>query len=191
MNNLNYVTVGVLGTVLALGACSNNPDATQMLNTTSIQYKQEKVEAAVSTVPKWFTTLPTDEKAIYSVIGPNGAGKSTFLKGLTGALPRLAGRRVTGAHLRIGYFDQQQLEVLDLEASPLLHLQRLRPGVREQVIFDFLGGFNFKGERAKEVIGPFSGGEKARLALAMVVWQDPNVLILDEPTNHLDIEAVE
>jgi HSP20 family molecular chaperone IbpA len=67
MNNLNYVTVGVLGTVLALGACSNNPDATQMLNTTSIQYKQEKVEAAVSTVPKWFTTLPTDEKAIYSV----------------------------------------------------------------------------------------------------------------------------
>ena len=67
MNNLNYVTVGVLGTVLALGACSNNPDATQMLNTTSIQYKQEKVEAATSTVPKWFKTLPTDEKAIYSV----------------------------------------------------------------------------------------------------------------------------
>ena len=75
-----------------------------------------------------------------------------------------------------------------MEASPLLHLQRLRPGVREQAIFDFLGGFNFKGERAKEVIGPFSGGEKARLALAMVVWQDPNVLILDEPTNHLDLE---
>ena len=122
------------------------------------------------------------------LLGKNGAGKSTFLKGLTGALPLLAGRRVTGAHLRIGYFDQQQLEVLDLEASPLLHLQRLRPGVREQAIFDFLGGFNFKGERAKEVIGPFSGGEKARLALAMVVWQDPNVLILDEPTNHLDLE---
>ena len=122
------------------------------------------------------------------LLGKNGAGKSTFLKGLTGALPALSGDRVTGAHLRIGYFDQQQLEVLDLQASALLHLQRLTPKVREQVILDFLGGFNFKGDRARQEIAPFSGGEKARLALAMVVWQDPNVLILDEPTNHLDLE---
>ena len=122
------------------------------------------------------------------LLGKNGAGKSTLLKGLTGALQAKSGRRVTGAHLRIGYFDQQQLDVLDLDASPLLHLQRLSPNAREQTIFDFLGGFNFKGERAKEIIRPFSGGEKARLALAMVVWQDPNVLILDEPTNHLDLE---
>ena len=78
--------------------------------------------------------------------------------------------------------------MLDLDASPLLHLQRLTPAAREQSILDFLGGFNFKGDRAKEAIRPFSGGEKARLALAMVVWQDPNVLILDEPTNHLDLE---
>ncbi len=122
------------------------------------------------------------------LLGKNGAGKSTFLKGLTGALPALSGDRVTGAHLRIGYFDQQQLEVLDLQASALLHLQRLTPKVREQVILDFLGGFNFRGDRARQEIAPFSGGEKARLALAMVVWQDPNVLILDEPTNHLDLE---
>ena len=121
------------------------------------------------------------------LLGKNGAGKSTLLKGLTGALPLQRGDRVTGAHLRIGYFDQQQLEVLDLEASPLLHLQRLTPTAREQQILDFLGGFNFKGDRAREQIAPFSGGEKARLALAMVVWQDPNVLILDEPTNHLDL----
>jgi ATP-binding cassette subfamily F protein 3 len=122
------------------------------------------------------------------LLGKNGAGKSTFLKGLTGALPALSGDRITGAHLRIGYFDQQQLEVLDLQASALLHLQRLSPKVREQAILDFLGGFNFKGDRARQEIAPFSGGEKARLALAMVVWQDPNVLILDEPTNHLDLE---
>ena len=122
------------------------------------------------------------------LLGKNGAGKSTFLKGLTGALTPRAGNRVPGAHLRIGYFDQQQLEVLDLDASPLLHLQRLTPTSREQTILDFLGGFNFKGDQAKETIRLFSGGEKARLALAMVVWQDPNVLILDEPTNHLDLD---
>ena len=146
----------------------------------TLGYGEETVLSQVS-----FSLHPGDR---IGLLGKNGAGKSTLLKGLTGVLPAQSGRRVSGAHLRIGYFDQQQLEVLDLEASPLLHLQRLRPNAREQVIFDFLGGFNFKGERAKEVIGPFSGGEKARLALAMVVWQDPNVLILDEPTNHLDLE---
>ncbi|HBQ02356.1 MAG TPA: ABC transporter ATP-binding protein, partial [Halieaceae bacterium] len=140
----------------------------------TLGYGEETVLSHVS-----FSLHPGDR---IGLLGKNGAGKSTLLKGLTGVLPAQSGRRVSGAHLRIGYFDQQQLEVLDLEASPLLHLQRLRPNAREQVIFDFLGGFNFKGERAKEVIGPFSGGEKARLALAMVVWQDPNVLILDEPT---------
>ena len=90
--------------------------------------------------------------------------------------------------MQIGYFDQQQLEVLDLDASPFLHLQRLSPKARDQDILDFLGGFDFRGDRAKEAIRPFSGGEKARLALAHVVWQAPNVLILDEPTNHLDLD---
>jgi len=122
------------------------------------------------------------------LIGRNGAGKSTLLKSLTGKLPLLTGDRTTGANLRIGYFDQQQLEVLDLAASPLLHVQRLTPGRREQEILDFLGGFQFKGEAATSAIAPFSGGEKARLALALVVWQNPNLLILDEPTNHLDLE---
>ncbi len=122
------------------------------------------------------------------LLGKNGAGKTTLLKSLTGVLPLKSGERHEGAHLRIGYFDQQQLDVLDLEASALLHIQRLSPTVREQDILDFLGGFNFRGEMVKEAIAPFSGGEKARLALAMVVWQDPNLLVLDEPTNHLDLE---
>ena len=146
----------------------------------SLGYGDETILSNVS-----FSLHPGDR---IGLLGKNGAGKSTLLKGLTGALKAQSGRRVTGAHLRIGYFDQQQLDVLDLDASPLLHLQRLTPTAREQNILDFLGGFNFKGDRAKEAIRPFSGGEKARLALAMVVWQDPNVLILDEPTNHLDLE---
>ena len=124
----------------------------------------------------------------YGLLGKNGAGKSTLLKSLVGELPLLGGERSCGEHCRIGYFDQQQLEALDLEASPLLHLQRLDPGAREQDILNFLGGFNFRGETAREAVAPFSGGEKARLALAIVVWQTPNLLVLDEPTNHLDLE---
>lgn len=146
----------------------------------ALGYGDETILSNVS-----FSLHPGDR---IGLLGKNGAGKSTLLKGLTGILESQRGRRVTGAHLRIGYFDQQQLDVLDLEASPLLHLQRLTPTAREQSVLDFLGGFNFKGDRAREAIRPFSGGEKARLALAMVVWQDPNVLILDEPTNHLDLE---
>ena len=93
-----------------------------------------------------------------------------------------------GEHCSIGYFDQQQLEALDMQASPTLHIQRLSPEAREQDILNFLGGFNFRGDATTSAIGPFSGGEKARLALAMVVWQKPNLLVLDEPTNHLDLE---
>jgi ATP-binding cassette subfamily F protein 3 len=122
------------------------------------------------------------------LLGKNGAGKTTLLKSLTGDLPVMGGERTEGAHLQIGYFDQQQLEVLDLDASAFLHIQRLSPKARDQEILNFLGGFDFKGDRAKEAIRPFSGGEKARLALAHVVWQAPNVLILDEPTNHLDLD---
>jgi len=124
----------------------------------------------------------------YGLLGRNGAGKSTLLKSLVGQLPLLAGQKTTGEHCRTGYFDQQQLEALDLEASPALHLQRLSPEAREQDILNFLGGFNFRGDAATSAIAPFSGGEKARLALAMVVWQRPNLLVLDEPTNHLDLE---
>jgi ATP-binding cassette subfamily F protein 3 len=122
------------------------------------------------------------------LLGRNGAGKSTLLKSLTGELPLLAGDRTLGAHGRIGYFDQHQLEALDLDASAALHLQRVRPTAREQEILNFIGGFNFSGDTATKPIRPFSGGEKARLALALTVWQRPNLLILDEPTNHLDME---
>ncbi|TDG15276.1 ATP-binding cassette domain-containing protein [Seongchinamella unica] len=124
----------------------------------------------------------------YGLLGRNGAGKSTLLKSLVGQLPLLAGDSSAGEHCHIGYFDQQQLEALDMEASPVLHIQRLSPQAREQDILNFLGGFNFRGDAATSPVGPFSGGEKARLALAMVVWQKPNLLVLDEPTNHLDLE---
>ncbi|MGB1907515.1 MAG: ATP-binding cassette domain-containing protein, partial [Spongiibacter sp.] len=122
------------------------------------------------------------------LLGANGAGKSTLMKTLAGTLPPLAGQRQQGEHIYMGYFHQHQLESLDLHASPLLQLQRLRPDAREQEVRNFLGGFNFKGPRAEGDCLHFSGGEKARLALAIIVWQKPNMLLLDEPTNHLDLE---
>ncbi|TXS94256.1 ATP-binding cassette domain-containing protein [Parahaliea maris] len=124
----------------------------------------------------------------YGLLGKNGAGKSTLLKSLVGELPLLAGQRQSGEHCRIGYFHQQTLEALDLEASAALHIQRLSPQAREQEVLNYLGGFNFRGDTATSPIRPFSGGEKARLALALVVWQKPNLLVLDEPTNHLDLD---
>lgn len=122
------------------------------------------------------------------LLGPNGAGKSTLIKSIVGQLKPLAGDRHTGEHSRIGYFAQHQLEALDLNASPLLHIQRLSPEATEQEIRNFLGGFDFHGDEALGSIGHFSGGEKARLALAIVTWQKPALLLLDEPTNHLDLE---
>lgn len=122
-----------------------------------------------------------------ALLGPNGAGKSTLIRFLAGELEARSGRVVRGEGLKVGYFAQHQLEYLDLEASPLVHLQRLSPDAREQSLRDFLGGFAFHGDRAVEPVGPLSGGEKARLALAILVWQRPNLLLLDEPTNHLDL----
>jgi ATP-binding cassette subfamily F protein 3 len=122
------------------------------------------------------------------LLGPNGAGKSTLVRTLAGELPALSGKTLRDPYLRIGYFAQHQLEQLDPKASPILHLRRLDPTASEQSLRDFLGGFNFRGDRAFEAIAPFSGGEKARLALALVVYQKPNLLLLDEPTNHLDLD---
>ncbi|GAB5478033.1 MULTISPECIES: ATP-binding cassette domain-containing protein [Marinobacter] len=122
------------------------------------------------------------------LLGPNGAGKSTFMDALRGTGTLLSGERTCGEHLAIGYFAQHQLESLDLDASPFLHLQRLAPTASEQKVRDFLGGFDFHGDEALAPIRSFSGGEKARVALAVIAWQKPNLLLLDEPTNHLDLE---
>jgi ATP-binding cassette subfamily F protein 3 len=122
------------------------------------------------------------------LLGRNGAGKSTMMKLLAGALAPLSGERVEGKGLQIGYFAQHQLEQLRPEESPLWHLTRLSPRTREQELRNFLGGFDFHGDQVTEPVAPMSGGEKSRLALALIVWQRPNLLLLDEPTNHLDLE---
>lgn len=128
------------------------------------------------------------------LLGPNGAGKSTLMDALLGqgehgaASTLISGERACGENLAIGYFAQHQLESLDLDASPFLHLQRLSPKASEQSVRNFLGGFDFHGDEALSPIRTFSGGEKARVALAVIAWQKPNLLLLDEPTNHLDLE---
>ena len=122
------------------------------------------------------------------LLGPNGAGKSTLIKTLAAELEPIAGHLQRGENLVVGYFAQHQLDSLDDRASPLLHLQRIAPTEREQVLRDFLGGFDFRGPRCDEPVKNFSGGEKARLALALIAWGKPNLLLLDEPTNHLDLD---
>ena len=125
------------------------------------------------------------------LLGVNGAGKSTLIKTLVGELPPLAGHVTLSKGLSIGYFAQHQIEMLRLDQTPLWHLGKLAPNVREQQLRSFLGGFNFIGEMATTKVDTFSGGEKARLVLALIVWQRPNLLVLDEPTNHLDLETRE
>jgi len=127
----------------------------------------------------------------YGLLGINGAGKSTLIKTIAGELAPLSGTVTLNKGLAVGYFAQHQLEMLRHDESPLWNLARGAPGVREQDLRNFLGGFNFPGEMALSPIEDFSGGEKARLALAMIVWQRPNLLLLDEPTNHLDLETRE
>jgi ATP-binding cassette subfamily F protein 3 len=128
-------------------------------------------------------------------LGANGQGKSTLVKTIAGVLPPLAGQVVPGKGLAIGYFAQQELDVLSPEDGPLMHLVRvardLGPPAREQELRDFLGSFRFGGEMVTQAVGSLSGGEKARLVLAMLVWQRPNLLLLDEPTNHLDLATRE
>jgi ATP-binding cassette subfamily F protein 3 len=134
-------------------------------------------------------TLRSGER--YGLLGINGAGKSTLVKTLAGELAPLAGEAILNRGLAVGYFAQHQVDMLRHDESPLWHLERTAPRAREQELRSFLGMFNFPGDMATGPITNFSGGEKARLALAMIVWSRPNLLLLDEPTNHLDLETRE
>ncbi len=125
------------------------------------------------------------------VLGINGAGKSTLIKGICQELTPQAGEFRFGQGLTIGYFAQHQLEQLRDDETPLMHLRRLAPDEREQVLRDFLGRFKFSGDMVNATVKAFSGGERARLALALLAWGKPNLLVLDEPTNHLDMQTRE
>ena len=132
--------------------------------------------------------LSIEAGARIGLLGVNGAGKSTLVKLMCGDLEPLNGQRHGAQNLNIGYFAQHQLDTLRTDESPLWHMRHIAPQEREQVLRSFLGGFNFHGDDALSPVGPMSGGEKARLALALIVWHRPNLLLLDEPTNHLDLE---
>lgn len=122
------------------------------------------------------------------LLGPNGAGKSTLIKLIAGIIAPSSGKRQAALDCKVGYFAQHQIEQLDPDHSPLDHLLQIDAKISDQEARNFLGGFGFNGERVFEKVEPFSGGEKARLALALIIYQKPNLLLLDEPTNHLDIE---
>lgn len=162
------------------------PDPMLVIDEASCGYR-EASGAAVPILKE--VTLSIQNGLRIGLLGANGQGKSTLIKTLAGELAPLAGQVQRGKGLEIGYFAQHQLETLRLDDSPLKALGRLAPQTREQELRDFLGSFNFRGEMATAPIAPLSGGEKARLALALIIWRKPNLLLLDEPTNHLDLET--
>ena len=157
-----------------------HPDPALALDKVSVGYGANAVLSSVQ--------LELRAGGRIGLLGRNGAGKSTLVKLLAGDLAPTYGTRTEGKALKIGYFAQSQMDQLRSEDSPLQHLMRLDPTVREQELRDFLGGFNFRGDDVLASVGRFSGGERSRLVLALIAWQRPNVLLLDEPTNHLDIE---
>jgi ATP-binding cassette subfamily F protein 3 len=161
-------------------AADKAPDPLLRLEGVSAGYGDTPVLSGVS-----LSLSPGDRLGL---LGPNGAGKSTLVKLLAGSLPPLAGERQAAPDLNPGYFAQHQLEQLSADQSPLEHLMRLDPLAREHDLRDHLGGFGFTGDQALMPSGPFSGGEKSRLVLALLVYRRPNLLLLDEPTNHLDLE---
>ena len=159
------------------------PDPLLVLEDADAGYGEKVVLAKVD------FSLQSDQR--YGLLGVNGAGKSTLIKTIAGEMKPLRGSALFNKGLSIGYFAQHQVEMLRDDQSPLRHLARIAPQAREQELRNFLGGFNFPGELATNPIEHFSGGEKARLALALIVWRRPNLLLLDEPTNHLDLETRE
>ncbi|MCV2503225.1 MAG: ATP-binding cassette domain-containing protein [Neisseriaceae bacterium] len=133
-------------------------------------------------------TFSIEAASRIGLLGVNGSGKSTLIKTIIGDIPKLSGSIFCSEKVKIGYFAQHQLDYLDPNDTPLNALKRIAPNEKEQLLRNYLGGYNFNNDKVNEKIQPFSGGEKARLALALIVWQQPNFLLLDEPTNHLDID---
>jgi ATP-binding cassette, subfamily F, member 3 len=160
-----------------------SPDPLLVLDEVAAGYPEKRVLSGVK------LSLRANERI--GLLGVNGAGKSTLVKTIAGVLPVLGGGATFNKGLEIGYFAQHQVEMLRDDESPLWHLRRLAPQAREQDLRNYLGSFNFPGDMATNPVGNYSGGEKARLALALIVWQRPNLLLLDEPTNHLDLETRE
>ena len=158
----------------------NVPDPLLVLDDASVAYSEKPILSHIE------MAIRPGERI--GLLGRNGAGKSTFIKLLAGELAMQSGKRVEGKDLKIGYFAQHQLEQLRPDESPLQHMLKLDPQTREQEHRNFLGGFDFRGDMATSPCGAFSGGEKSRMALALLIWTRPNLLLLDEPTNHLDLE---
>ncbi|KAB2639985.1 MAG: ATP-binding cassette domain-containing protein [Verrucomicrobia bacterium] len=169
-----------------------SPDPLLTVHQASAGYRDNDGVAKIIVGDIKLTVRPGERIAL---LGANGAGKSTLIKFLAGEMKPLSGERLEGKGLAIGYFAQHQLEQLRPDESPMSHMIRLERDIggnaREQDLRDFLGGFDFRGPGAESPCGRFSGGEKSRLALALLIWQRPNLLLLDEPTNHLDLEMRE
>lgn len=162
------------------------PDPLLRLVHTNLGYQQPQTKIILQDV-----SLDVRSGSRIGILGMNGAGKSTLIKTLAGEISPLSGELIASARLEIGYFAQHQLDMIDASLSPIQHLQCIAPEIREQELRNYLGRFAFSGNMATDSTAGFSGGEKARLALALVVWFKPNLLLLDEPTNHLDVETRE
>jgi ATP-binding cassette subfamily F protein 3 len=156
------------------------PNPLLSLDDVTIGYEQKVI------LPNVTLTIAAGDRI--GLLGSNGAGKSSLLKTLAGTLPLLSGKRLEADALNMGYFAQHQLEQLHLDESPLWHFQQIDKQATEKELRNFLGGFDFCGDKVIEKVQPFSGGEKARLVLALIVYKNPNLLLLDEPTNHLDLD---